>query len=291
MNVYCTDWGGSKKKRELCIGSNNVIFCNTYTKQSYRLYRKMQFKAAKTKLEAIQPLRELFLQEANCQVRYNACHERGWTDSYLLTNGEVKIGYGSIKGQEIADRDTVFEFYLIPAFRKFSSPIFPELIAASGAQYIECQSNDLFLTSMLYEFAQNINADVVLFDDHGTTVHTISEAIFRARKADDSIFAHQIEPIGEYVLELAGEITATGGFLLHYNKPFADLYMEVKENFRRKGFGSFILQELKKACYLAGRVPAARCDIRNQASRAALIKAGMKVCGFMLKGNIKNTNG
>jgi RimJ/RimL family protein N-acetyltransferase len=63
--------------------------------------------------------------------------------------------------------------------------------------------------------------------------------------------------------------------------------MEVKENFRRKGLGSFIIQELKKACYLAGRVPAARCNIRNKASRATLLKAGLKVCGFMLKGDIK----
>lgn len=250
----------------------------------------MQFIAAKTKLEAIQPLRELFLQEANCQVRYNACHERGWTDSYLLTRDEVEIGYGSIKGEEVADRDTIFEFYLIPPFRKFSSFIFHELIAVSGARLIECQSNDVRLTSLLYEFAHNINANVVLFDDHMTTAHTLSEVSFRARKTADSIFTHQIEPVGEYVLELAGEVIATGGFMLHYNKPFADLYMEVKESFRRKGFGSFILQELKKACYLAGRVPAARCSIQNQASRAALIKAGMKVCGFMLKGDIKNTS-
>jgi hypothetical protein len=63
------------------------------------------------------------------------------------------------------------------------------------------------------------------------------------------------------------------------------------ENFRRKGLGCLIIQELKKACYLAGRVPAARTSIQNQASRATLIKAGMQVCGFMLKGDIKNMNG
>jgi len=91
-------------------------------------------------------------------------------------------------------------------------------------------------------------------------------------------------------LELKGEVVATGGFARHYNMPFADLYMEVREDSRRKGLGSYILQELKKACYLAGRVPVARCNILNQASRAALLKAGLKVCGFMLKGEIKNPN-
>ncbi len=251
----------------------------------------MKFKAHKTELKTILPLRHLFLQETNFQIRYNACHERGWTDSYLLTSDEVEIGYGSINGQEIADRDTVFEFYLIPPFRKYSSLVLPELIAASGAIFIECQSNDLLLTSMLYEFAQNINSDVVLFEDHAVTEHTIPAVIFRRRKENDSIFEHQVEPVGEYVLEQEGEVVATGSYFLHYNMPFADLYMEVKENFRRRGFGSFILQELKKACYLAGRVPAARCNIRNKASRAALLKAGLKICGLMLKGDIKNTNG
>jgi len=253
--------------------------------------RKMNLKAHKTKLEAILPLRNLFLQEANFQIRYNSCHERGWTDSYLLAIDDVEVGYGSIKGQEIADRDTVFEFYLVPPFRKFSSLIFLELIAASGARFIECQSNDLLLSAMLYEFSQNINAEVVLFEDHTVTEHFIPNVVFRARKEGDSIFEHEVEPIGEYVLELKGEVVATGSYFLHYNMPFADLYMEVKENFRRKGLGSFILQELKKACYLAGRVPAARCNIRNKASRAALIKAGMRVCGFMLKGDIKKMNG
>lgn len=249
----------------------------------------MKFNIRKIELPAILPLRQLFLQECNFQIRYNACHERGWTDSYLLTSGETAVGYGAIKGEEVADRDTIFEFYLIPPFRKYAGEFFLELIAASGARFIECQSNDFLLTSMLYEFAQNINSEVVLFADQAVTAHTIPGVVFRRRTENDMIFEHKLEPAGEYVLEWHGEIVATGGFMLHYNMPFADLYMEVKESFRRKGLGSFILQELKQACYLAGRVPAARCNIQNKASRAALLKAGLRVCGFMLKGKIKTS--
>jgi GNAT superfamily N-acetyltransferase len=247
----------------------------------------MNVKAVQAKLKDIQPLRALFLQETNFQVRYNACHERGWTDSYLLTSDDAQIGYGAIKGQETAGRDTVFEFYVIPAFRPLSSLAFAALLAASGAQYVECQSNDLLLSSMLYEFARNIHADTVLFEDHAATAHTIPGAVVRPRRDGDRIFEHQVEPVGGYVLELGGEILATGGFLLHYNLPFADLYMEVQPDSRGRGYGSFLLQEVKKACYLAGRVPAARCSIGNKASRATLIKAGLRVCGFMLLGQVK----
>ena len=101
------------------------------------------------------------------------------------------------------------------------------------------------------------------------------------------MFEHKAEPVGDYVIELNNEVVATGGFLLHYNMPFADLYMEVKKEHRRKGLGSFVIQEIKKQCYLAGRVPAARTGMDNIASRATLIKAGLTIAGFILLGEVK----
>ncbi|HEV2380069.1 MAG TPA: GNAT family N-acetyltransferase [Terriglobia bacterium] len=242
--------------------------------------------ALKTELKNIRALRALFLQETNFQVRYDACHGRGWTDSYLLMLDNLAVGYGSVKGQEIEARDTVFEYFVVPPFRRRSSELFRLLLVASGAQYIECQSNDLLLSPMLYEFCPSVSADVVLFEDHAATEHIVPGAVVRRRRSDDKIFEHKAEPVGDYVVELDGAVAATGGFLLHYNPPFADLYMEVREDCRRRGIGSFLLQEVKKQCYLAGRVPAARCDIRNAASRGALLKAGLTVCGFMLLGKV-----
>ncbi len=127
----------------------------------------MTLDVTKTNLEEIFYLRNLFLQENNFQIRYNACHERGWTDSYMLVYNDLKIGYGSIKGNEkLSDRDTVFEFYIIPSFRNLSSPAFSELLHSSLATFIECQSNDQLLTSLLYEYGQNINSGVILFEDN-----------------------------------------------------------------------------------------------------------------------------
>jgi GNAT superfamily N-acetyltransferase len=250
----------------------------------------MNLSVTKVELKEIQSLRRLFLQETNFQIRYDARHQRGWTDSYLVKMDGAEIGYGSVNGREIKDRDTVFEFYLVPPFRKLSSLVFSGLLAVSKAIYIECQSNDFLLSSMLYEFARNINSEVMLFKDHVVTNLTVPGAIFRSKHEGDKIFEHKAEPVGEYVLEVNDEVVATGGFLLHYNVPFADLYMEVKEDFRRKGFGSFLVQEVKRECYLAGRVPAARCQIANQASRATLTKAGLTGAGFMLAGDVKDKN-
>ena len=82
-------------------------------------------------------------------------------------------------------------------------------------------------------------------------------------------------------------MAATGGLMLNYNMPYADIYYEVNENYRQKGLGTLMVQELKKAAYEMGRVPAARCNIRNIISKYTLLKTGFTVCGCILKGAIQ----
>jgi GNAT superfamily N-acetyltransferase len=238
----------------------------------------------RVELRDIQALRALFSQELNALIRYYAWHDAGWTDSYQLMIDGTAVGYGSVKGRQREGRDTVFEFFVVPPFRTMSRRLFLELIDASGAAYVECQSNDPGLSAMLYEFASGISADVILFADHTVTHHTMADAILRRKRDQDRIFEHKSQQVGEFVIEVAEEIVATGGFLTHYNAPFADLFMEVREDSRGRGYATFLLQEAKKECYLAGRVPAARCDVSNVASAAALRKAGLRECGFMLTG-------
>jgi GNAT superfamily N-acetyltransferase len=139
---------------------------------------------------------------------------------------------------------------------------------------------------MLFELGKNIRAEAILFLDKTETCLAVPGTTFRRRSHDDPVFKHSTEPVGDYVLTLNGEVVATGGFLQHYNHPFADLYMEVREDQRRKGLGSLILQETKKACYRSGRVPAARCNVKNQASKATLLKAGFEIGGYMLVGEV-----
>lgn len=235
-------------------------------------------------LTAIQSFRELFLSERSFQFVYNKCHKYNWCDDWIFSVDGVNIGYGCIWGSENrADRDAVFEFYVLPDYRKYSNKIFSGFIKTSGAICIECQTNDILLCSMLYEFAENITAESILFEEHYQSNISITDAIFRKRKDNDNMG----EDDSPFVLDLKGEIIASGGLMLNYNFPFADIYMQVKEPYRRRGYGSFLVQELKKEAYLLDRVPAARCNIDNFISKATLQKAGLKVCGFLLNGKLK----
>jgi hypothetical protein len=248
----------------------------------------MHLTASKTTLNQILPLREVFLAENNFQIRYNACHERNWTDSYLLQADGMTIGYGSIKGKdEIIQRDAIFEFFILHPFVKLAPLLFRELVTVSQAQFIECQTNQELMCNLTMEFGEVMHSDTILFKDHHATGLTLPGFIFRQKRADDIIFKHQVEPEGDWVLEKNGEVLVTGGFLHHYNKPYADVYMEVMPDWRQRGLGSYFVQEVKKACYLAGRIPAARTGMDNIASRNTLLSAGMRISGHMLTASIK----
>ena len=82
-------------------------------------------------------------------------------------------------------------------------------------------------------------------------------------------------------------MAASGGVLFHYNRPYGDIYLDVEEPFRRRGVGSFLVQELKRACYEGGHVPAARCNTGNVASQRTLQRAGFVPCGHILKGVLR----
>jgi len=246
----------------------------------------MTIEIIKSQLEQIKDLRILFLQDNRFQFIYNKCHENGWAEDWLIQVDSKQAGYGAVWGSaKREDRDAVFEFYLTRPFRNSASRIFGEFLAASGATLIECQSNDPLLSSMLYEFTHQIHAEAILFEEDYQSRLVLPGLVF----GKEPSAVNNPRDVGGYYLEKDGETVATGGFMLNYNFPYADIYMECFEAFRQQGFGSLMVQELKKEIYAMGRIPAARCNISNMASKATLLKAGFRVCGSVLKGVVKNT--
>jgi GNAT superfamily N-acetyltransferase len=235
-------------------------------------------------------LRDLYRQEMNCQIIHDSWHKRNWVDSYLFRlNGQV-VGYGLVGGVRADPKDVITEFYVLPIHRGAALPLFRRLVEVSQAKTIETQTNDILLTLMLYDCASRIERHAVLFHDAFTTTLAIPGALFRrVTEADKGrIFEHRGEPEGDWIIEAEGEIAATGGILFHYNVPYGDIYMEVAEPVRRRGYGSYLVQELKRACYEMGRIPAARCNASNDASRATLQKAGFLPCARLLVGILTN---
>jgi GNAT superfamily N-acetyltransferase len=239
----------------------------------------MEFDIIKVQEADIEPYRRLFLSEAKFQFIYNKCHSAGWVDVYLFKSNEISIGYGAVWGKDKREeRDTICEFFLDQPSKAYSRQIFKKFIETVGAGFVECQTNDILLAGMAFELAKNINAEAILFETAFDTAFTIDGAQFvKSLKADEW---------NAYSIQKAGEVVATGGFIWNYNFPYIDIYYEVRENFRKQGYGTLIMQELKKEAYRLGRIPAARCNVNNEASKATLLKAGMRVCGYIIIGDL-----
>src|SRR3989454_9849944 len=250
----------------------------------------MELCAKAANVQDILPWRDMYRLEMACQIIHDSLHSRkGWTEAYLLIADGVTVGYGSIAvGGPWKGKPTVFEWYVVPQYRLRLFDLFHALLAASSAATIETQSNDTLLTVMLHTFAQNVTSESVLFHDKLTTAHAPPGAVVRRATPDDAeqLLLHELDSEAAWVVELERQVAAAGGVLFHYNRPYGDIYMKVAEPFRRRGLGSYPVQELKRVCYEQGNVPAARCNPKNNASRKTLQKAGFVPCGHILTGSV-----
>ena len=236
------------------------------------------------------PLRERYREEMNCQVVHDSIHRRrGWTVTYALRVDGVTAGFGSKAiGGPWTDKPTIFELYILPEYRSRAFDIFEALVAASSARFLKIQSNNLLQSVMLHTYARDIESDAIVFQDSLTTalpsMGTTMHCLMPESQIRQCIQARDGGP--EWRLELNGETVATGGILFHYNQPYGDIYMDVPESHRRRGFGAYIVQELKRAAYQLGAIPGARTNTGNIASRKTLQKAGLVPYANILTGTI-----
>jgi hypothetical protein len=259
----------------------------------------MTISARPVSVADISDMRELYRAEMNCQIVHDNMHYRtGWTETYLLEIAGESAGYGSIlvAGPWTGTR-TAFEFVVLPAHRTRAFALFDDFLAASRADAMEIQSNDTLITAMFHTFAHDIATEKIVFADSVTT-HLLLDGsglpldssglpLDRSGLPLEGVTLRQRpEPDNDWVLESGGVIAATGGILYHYNRPYGDIYMEVAEPFRRRGFGSYLVQELKRVCYESGSIPAARCSPDNVASRKTLQKAGFVPYANILTGKL-----
>ena len=222
--------------------------------------------------------RKLHREEMNCQIVRDIMHARsGWTQPYRITIAGEDAGYASILvgGPWLCTR-TVFEYYLAPSHRSRVFDGFERFLGASHPTAMTVQTNDTLLTVMLHLWARDIKSEKIVFADQLTTNHSLEGAVLA--RCDD--------PEGYWTVEMENTAVAKGGILYHYNPPYGDIYMEVAEAWRRRGVGSFLVQELKRICREGGHIPCARCDPDNTASRKTLQKAGFVPCAHILSGTL-----
>jgi GNAT superfamily N-acetyltransferase len=249
----------------------------------------MHVLATESDLDGVRCWRAAYRLEMACQIIHDSIHDRdGWSREYLLRAGAATIGYGSVAVRgPWTETPSIYEVYLAPQHRLHAFDAFAALLEASGAARVEVQSNDMFSTAMLHTFTGEVTSEAILFRDEVTTGHAPPGAVFRRGSAAEFPDVPEDRLRWRGVVEVDGQVAATGGILFHYNPPYGDIFMDVAEPFRLRGFGSFLVQELKRVCWESGHVPAARCNVTNVGSRRTLQKAGLVPCGHILVGTVR----
>jgi GNAT superfamily N-acetyltransferase len=250
----------------------------------------MIFLAIPSTTDDVRPLRVRYRQEMNAQIVHDSIHQRkGWTATYRCSVDGIVAGFGEIAiAGPWQDKPTVIEFYVLPEHRAHVFDLFEALLAVSGARFMEIQSSNALLTVMLHCYARDIWSEKIVFQDGITTMLPANGAMIRCRTSAREIALCIAARQGgaEYELLQDGVTVATGGLMFHYNVPYTDIYMETVEQFRRRGFGAYLVQELKRRAYELGCIPCARCSPENIASRKTLQKAGLVPFAHILNGSI-----
>ena len=244
-----------------------------------------------TSLQEIAAMREAFRAEMDCQIVHDSIHHRpAWTLEYALVEGDRAVGYASLAVDgPWRNRPTFYELYVAPDRRFRAYALFEAFLTATQPPAFEVQSSDVLTTTMALTFGRDIATERVVFRDYATTARRLPGASLRCvTPAEDIQTAIAIrQGGGEWLLEVNGTVVGKGGILFHYNPPYGDVYMEVNEEFRRRGFGAYLVQELKRLCYELGGVPAARSDPTNTASHRTLQRAGFLPYAHILIGSFR----
>jgi GNAT superfamily N-acetyltransferase len=250
----------------------------------------MQVHAALTVAPVVLPVRTRYRQEMNCQIVKDSIHTRpGWALTYALGLEDALVGFGTVAiGGPWTDKPTILEFYVLPDHRSRAFDLFEAFVEASGARLMEIQSSDTLLAVMLHTYARDVMSEAIVFRDGFTTALPANGAVLQPLTSDADVRASIAERQGgpEFLLHVDGKPAGKGGILFHYNAPYGDVYMDIEEPFRGRGFGSYLVQELKRQTYDIGAIPAARCNRDNRPSRKTLQKAGFVPYAHILNGAI-----
>ena len=201
----------------------------------------------------ILPLRVRYRAEANGQIVHDSLHTRsGWTKSLLLQFDGRVAGFGSVAtGGPWKDRPTVFEFYLLPEARGHAFAFFEAFVAASGAHFFEVQTSDVPLTVMLHTYGSDLASESIVFRDELTTSLPVQGAALKRITSEKESMCCFQERAGksEWALQLNAKRVGSGALLFHYNHPYCDIAMEIDKEYRGRGLGAYLVQELKRIAY------------------------------------------
>jgi GNAT superfamily N-acetyltransferase len=208
-------------------------------------------------------------------------------NAYLIELNNSKVGYF------LSSDHMLFEIYIEDSFLPFGDGILDEIIDQFNISKAYVKSFDFLALSLCSSRTKSIQAVGCLFRDYIGYEVQLNEPIYSmlATENDIQMIGNHLEGIfdnleealdaikadGMKIYEIAGKMVGYGIFqrTIPGRKSF-DIGMYVVPEFRRLGFATYIINDLRLLCENNNWQPTLGCEIGNTGSRRTLEKAGFR---------------
>lgn len=207
------------------------------------------------------------------------------SDYYLITDQEI-IGYFVISFEK-----AIVEYHLLQSRIKDCEWIFEKIIQDFYVERIFCKSFDSILLKCCLKCIASYKVIGTLFRGYFDIETPESDGlqIRKAVQGDIPYLLKQTDELYETEEELYWMVDSGSIIMYHINdqwigcgfliktienRNYYDIGMWVKTEFRKKGYATKIIANLKKFCLRNNMVPTCGCAVENIASRKTLEKNG-----------------
>ena len=219
-------------------------------------------------------------------------HFRESGTNYKICHGDITIGY-AVTNQE----NQLIQFYISPSYFSKSKIIFQDFIDKWKIQSGIVGTNNPIFLSIVLDRVKELNIHTCLFRDfHKIEIDKKDGTLKQCQDKDcENImnFCHiSMGAPKEWLLgyikglikrgeifscEIDHKIIGTFEVRKSFSSPkFADIGMVVSPDFRRMGYGTFLLNEAKNTALEWGKIPICSCEKENIGSLKSI-----QNCGFV----------
>ncbi|MCP4640944.1 MAG: GNAT family N-acetyltransferase [bacterium] len=208
------------------------------------------------------------------------------TEFWEFTLGTQVIGYCCVE----RPKQLLLQFFVSEEYARYAEDAFEEMLRETGTKLAYVSTRDPLALSLSLTYQHQVSLESYLFEHRIVTSHVPSglpRATFRNANDEDiqDIIAASGDFWGDIVLTVqGGQLRVLGSedtlFGMGYvsteycSEGTANLGVFTNPNFRRKGVGTFIVQELVQECRSRGLSPIAACYHENVGSKGTLARAG-----------------
>lgn len=209
------------------------------------------------------------------------------------------IGYACVDQE-----DQLLQFYILQEYLSDGEAIFKLFLDKVKVKHGMVGTNNLTYLSLAMNFVKKVEVDTFLFSKAIDVTLAEKEGTLRKCEAEDSTrvidFYHHsigapkawltgyvgglIEKGEIFVLEKEDEIIGTCEVRISETAPaYADIGMAVSPDYRRKGYGTYLLYQAKEIAQEWGKIPICSCEKENEGSAKSIQNCGFRSQYQLLK--------